>query len=72
MRLYTQKSWWQLSNAKSLHRFKGKPNRNCSSVLPPITVLQVGRCARWRWGVSRPTNGRSDPTSRSWNRLYLA
>lgn len=55
---YTQKSWWQLSIAKSLHRFvKPTTNRNCSSVLPPITVLQVGRCAMWRWGITTTLTG---------------
>ena len=56
---YTQKSWWQLSNSEeSLHRFvKPTTNRNCSSVLPPITVLQVGRCAMWRWGITTTLTG---------------
>ena len=44
--------------AKSLHRFvKPTTNRNCSSVLPPITVLQVGRCAMWRWGITTTLTG---------------
>ena len=47
---YTQKSWWQLS-------VKPTTNRNCSSVLPPITVLQVGRCAMWRWGITTTLTG---------------
>lgn len=52
------KSRWQLSIAKSLHRFvKPTTNRNCSSVLPPITVLQVGRCAMWRWGITTTLTG---------------
>lgn len=55
---YTQKSRGNCPIAKSLHRFvKPTTNRNCSSVLPPITVLQVGRCAMWRWGITTTLTG---------------
>ncbi len=56
--LYAKNPGGNCPIAKSLHRFvKPTTNRNCSSVLPPITVLQVGRCAMWRWGITTTLTG---------------
>lgn len=54
---YTQKSVATVNSEESSPFREPTTNRNCSSVLPPITVLQVGRCAMWRWGITTTLTG---------------
>lgn len=59
---YTQKSWWQLSTAKSRRRF-AKPimNPSCFWALRPTTSLPAGRCAISRWGITTTRMGVPTP-----------
>ncbi|BEM80229.1 phospholipase A [Serratia marcescens] len=68
---YTQRSWWQLSN-----RGESSPFRE-TNYEPQLFVGWATdyRFAGWTLrdveiGVNHQSNGRSDPTSRSWNRGY--
>lgn len=68
---YTQKSWWQLSNSKESAPFR-ETNYEPQLFLGFATDYQL---ADWtlrdvEMGYNHDSNGRSDPTSRSWNRLY--
>ncbi|VEA49432.1 detergent-resistant phospholipase A [Salmonella enterica subsp. arizonae] len=68
---YTQKSWWQLSNSKESSPFR-ETNYEPQLFLGFATDY---RFAGWtlrdvEMGYNHDSNGRSDPTSRSWNRLY--
>ena len=68
---YTQKSWWQLSNSKESAPFR-ETNYEPKLFLGFATDYQL---AGWtlrdvEMGYNHDSNGRSDPTSRSWNRLY--
>ena len=70
---YTQKSWWQLSNTKEP---ASSPFRETN--YEPQLFLGFATdysFAGWtlrdmEFGFNHDSNGRSDPTSRSWNRLY--
>ncbi|CCG85604.1 phospholipase A [Erwinia piriflorinigrans] len=68
---YTQKSWWQLSN-----RSESSPFRE-TDYEPQIFLGWATdyRFAGWtlrdvETGFNHQSNGRSEPTSRSWNRVY--
>ncbi|EIX9086192.1 phospholipase A [Klebsiella aerogenes] len=68
---YTQKSWWQLSNSKGSAPFR-ETNYEPQLFLGFATDYEF---AGWTLrdievGYNHDSNGRSDPTSRSWNRLY--
>lgn len=68
---YTQKSWWQLSNSKESAPFR-ETNYEPQLFLGFATDYSF---AGWtlrdvEMGYNHDSNGRSDPTSRSWNRLY--
>lgn len=68
---YTQKSWWQLSNTGESAPFR-ETNYEPQLFLGFATNYQLGD---WtlrdvELGYNHQSNGRSDPTSRSWNRLY--
>lgn len=68
---YTQRSWWQLSNKKESSPFRE------TNYQPQIFVGWAldNQFAGWtlrefETGFNHESNGRSDPTSRSWNRVY--
>ena len=68
---YTQRSWWQLSNTGESAPFR-ETNYEPQLFLGFATDYSVGD---WtlrdaEFGYNHQSNGRSDPTSRSWNRLY--
>lgn len=68
---YTQKSWWQLSNSKASAPFR-ETNYEPQLFLGFATDYPF---AGWtlrdvEFGYNHDSNGRADPTSRSWNRLY--
>lgn len=68
---YTQRSWWQLSNSKKSSPFR-ETNYEPQLFIGFATDYRV---AGWtlrdiETGYNHQSNGRSDPTSRSWNRLY--
>ncbi|EHC30066.1 Outer membrane phospholipase A [Salmonella enterica subsp. enterica serovar Alachua str. R6-377] len=81
---YTQKSWWQLSNSKESSPFRETPRNQLRTAAfretnyEPQLFLGFAtdyRFAGWtlrdvEMGYNHDSNGRSDPTSRSWNRLY--
>ena len=54
---YTQRSWWQLSN-----RGASSPFRETNYAGWTLRDIETG--------LNHESNGRSDPTSRSWNRVY--
>ncbi|MCS7101949.1 MAG: phospholipase A [Burkholderiaceae bacterium] len=69
---YTQQSQWQVYNAGTSRPFR-ETNYEPEAILafhPDRTVLG------WRWrlaavGFNHQSNGRAEPLSRSWNRVYL-
>ncbi len=68
---YTQKSWWQLSNSGESSPFR-ETNYEPQLFLGFATEETF---AGWtlrdvEFGYNHDSNGRSDPTSRSWNRMY--
>lgn len=68
---YTQRSWWQLSNKKESAPFR-ETNYEPQLFLGWATDYKF---AGWtlreiETGFNHESNGRSDPTSRSWNRAY--
>ncbi len=68
---YTQRSWWQLSNKKESSPFR-ETNYEPQVFLGWATDYDF---AGWtlrelETGFNHESNGRSDPTSRSWNRIY--
>lgn len=68
---YTQRSWWQLSNKKESSPFR-ETNYEPQLFIGWLTDYQF---AGWTFreietGFNHESNGRSDPTSRSWNRIY--
>lgn len=68
---YTQRSWWQLSNKKESAPFR-ETNYEPQLFLGWATDYKF---AGWtlreiETGFNHESNGRSDPTSRSWNRVY--
>lgn len=68
---YTQKSWWQLSNRNESSPFR-ETNYEPQLFLGFATDASF---AGWtlrdvEFGYNHDSNGRSDPTSRGWNRLY--
>ncbi|MBJ3815928.1 phospholipase A [Shimwellia pseudoproteus] len=68
---YTQRSWWQLSNSSESSPFR-ETNYEPQLFLGWATAYRLGD---WTLrdievGYNHQSNGRSDPTSRSWNRAY--
>lgn len=68
---YTQRSWWQISNARESSPFR-ETNYEPQLFVGWATDYQLGG---WTLrdveaGFNHQSNGRSDPTSRSWNRVY--
>lgn len=68
---YTQRSWWQLSNSAESSPFR-ETNYEPQIFLGWATDYSLGG---WtlrdvELGLNHQSNGRSDPTSRSWNRVY--
>ena len=68
---YTQRSWWQLSNRGASSPFR-ETNYEPQIFLGWATDYSF---AGWtlrdiELGLNHQSNGRSDPTSRSWNRVY--
>lgn len=68
---YTQRSWWQLSNHEESAPFR-ETNYEPQLFLGWATDYQFGG---WTLrdievGINHQSNGREDPTSRSWNRGY--
>lgn len=68
---YTQKSFWQLSNSGQSSPFR-ETNYEPQFFLAWATDYELlGWTLREaEYGVNHQSNGRSDPTSRSWNRVY--
>ncbi|MGO2347266.1 MAG: phospholipase A [Providencia sp.] len=68
---YTQRSWWQLSNKKESSPFR-ETNYEPQVFVGWLTDYQLGgwTVREFETGFNHESNGRSDPTSRSWNRVY--
>ncbi|HEF8772580.1 phospholipase A [Providencia manganoxydans] len=68
---YTQRSWWQLSNKKESSPFR-ETNYEPQIFIGWATDYQLGgwTLREFETGFNHESNGRSDPTSRSWNRIY--
>lgn len=68
---YTQRSWWQLSNKKESSPFR-ETNYEPQIFIGWATDYQLGgwTLRELETGFNHESNGRSDPTSRSWNRIY--
>lgn len=68
---YTQRSWWQITNSKESAPFR-ETNYEPQLFLGFVTDYTLGD---WTLrdvevGFNHQSNGRADPTSRSWNRIY--
>lgn len=68
---YTQRSWWQAFNRSASSPFR-ETNYEPQLFVGWATDYQLGN---WtlrdiETGFNHQSNGRSDPTSRSWNRVY--
>ncbi|GAB4121219.1 MAG: phospholipase A [Sideroxydans sp.] len=66
---FTQQSYWQLFNGA-----QSSPFRETNYEPELIGTFGTGRAQGWKLlnvGLSHQSNGRSNPLSRSWNRLYL-
>jgi phospholipase A1 len=66
---YTQQSWWQAFNVGN-----SSPFRESNYEPELIGTFGTGNAQGWKLlnlGFSHQSNGRSDPDSRSWNRLYI-
>lgn len=66
---YTQQSWWQAFNVGA-----SSPFRESNYEPELIGTFGTGNAQGWKLlnlGLSHQSNGRSDPDSRSWNRLYI-
>ncbi len=68
---YTNRSWWQAYNSQSSSAFR-ETNHEPEVFLrhyggPRVLGLDV---AAWDVGVVHQSNGRADPLSRSWNRVF--
>lgn len=68
---YTQKSFWQLSNSAESSPFR-ETNYEPQLFLAWATDYEfMGWTLREaEYGLNHQSNGRADPTSRSWNRVY--
>ncbi len=68
---YTQRSWWQISNSKESSPFR-ETNYEPQLFLAWATDYEfLGWTLREaEYGFNHESNGRADPTSRSWNRIY--
>lgn len=68
---YTQRSWWQISNSKESSPFR-ETNYEPQLFLAWATDYELfGWTLREaEYGFNHESNGRADPTSRSWNRVY--
>ncbi|MFP9231284.1 phospholipase A [Pectobacterium cacticida] len=69
---YTQRSWWQMSNKSESSPFRE------TNYEPQIFLGWATHYTFAGWtlqdvelGFNHQSNGRSDPTSRSWNRAYV-
>ncbi len=65
---YTQQSYWQLFNGA-----ESSPFRETNYEPEVIGTLGTGNVSGWKLlnlGLSHQSNGRANPDSRSWNRLY--
>lgn len=69
---YTQRSWWQMSNDKESSPFR-ETNYEPQVFVGWATDYQLGG---WTLrdvevGLNHQSNGKADPTSRSWDRAYV-
>lgn len=68
---YTQQSWWQLYNAEASSPFRETNYEPEIGVKFPTGFSLLGlRNRQIRVGFVHQSNGRADPLSRSWNRLF--
>ena len=66
---FTQQSYWQLFNSS-----QSSPFRETNYEPEIIGTLGTGQAQGWKLlniGLSHQSNGRDNPFSRSWNRVYL-
>lgn len=66
---YTQQSYWQLFNGA-----ESSPFRETNYEPELVGTLGTGAAQGWKLlniGLSHQSNGRTNPVSRSWNRLYV-
>jgi phospholipase A1 len=66
---FTQQAWWQAFNVGN-----SSPFRESNYEPEIIGTLGTGNASGWKLlniGFSHQSNGRREPDSRSWNRLYL-
>ena len=68
---YTQQSQWQIYNPRESRPFRETNYEPELMVAAPRNVDVFG----WRWrllvlGINHQSNGRAEPLSRSWNRVY--
>ncbi|MDX1454248.1 MAG: phospholipase A [Gammaproteobacteria bacterium] len=68
---YTQRAWWQAYNSEVSRPFR-ETNHEPEVMLDVINDFEIlGFTNRViRFGINHQSNGRAEPFSRSWNRLY--
>ncbi|AUG99076.1 phospholipase A [Pectobacteriaceae bacterium CE70] len=68
---YTQRSWWQMSNKSESTPFRETNYEPQLFLGWAVDDTFAGWTLRdVEFGVNHQSNGRADPTSRSWNRVY--
>jgi phospholipase A1 len=70
---YTQQSYWQVYNKSQSSPFRETDYEPEAFVTVPVDFGKPGFKLRYvNFGFTHQSNGRPDPLSRSWNRIYAA
>lgn len=68
---FTVQSWWQVYSSDISAPFRETNYQPEVFYLAPTEWTHFGHRFGWGLGLEHQSNGRSDPLSRSWNRVYV-